>query len=85
MGSIFGLLGILCSIANLACFIMVLIKLFQAKGPLHGILGIICGLYTFIWGWMNVDQNENKNIMLAWTGTIVAGIVFNVLGRMAGS
>ncbi|MFP2926102.1 hypothetical protein ACLESO_12950 [Pyxidicoccus sp. 3LG] len=82
MGMILGLLGILCSIGNLICFIMVVIKLFQAKGPLHGILGIICGLYTFIWGWMNVDQNQNKNIMLAWTGTIVAGIVFNILGSM---
>ncbi|MCP3138647.1 hypothetical protein [Pyxidicoccus xibeiensis] len=85
MGMILGLLGILCSIANLACFIMVVIKLFQAKGPLHGILGIICGLYTFIWGWMNVDQNNNKNIMLAWTASIVAGIVFNVLGGMMSS
>jgi hypothetical protein len=86
MGMILGLLGALCGIGNLVCFIMVLIKLFQAKGPLHGILGIICGLYTFIWGWMNVDQNQNKNIMLAWTGTLVAGIVFNILGSMmAGS
>ena len=80
MGTIFGLLGMLCGIGNLICFIMVLIKLFNAKGPLHGILGFFCGIYTFIWGWMNVDQNQNKNIMLAWTGTIVAGIVFNILG-----
>lgn len=80
MGMILGLLGMLCGIGNLICFIMVLIKLFNAKGPLHGILGFFCGIYTFIWGWMNVDQNQNKNIMLAWTGTIVAGIVFNILG-----
>lgn len=86
MGMIFGLLGMLVGIGSLICFILVLIKLFQAKGVLHAILGFICGLYTFIWGWMNVDANNNRQIMLAWTGLIVAGIVFNILGSVfAGS
>jgi hypothetical protein len=81
-------MAILAQLVGLAClvpFIIVLIKLFQQKGVLHGILGIICGLYTFIWGWMNVEQNRNKNIMLAWTACIVAGIVFNVLGGLMSS
>jgi hypothetical protein len=33
-----------------------LVKLFQQKGALHGILGLICMLYTFIWGWMNIKK-----------------------------
>ncbi|WP_224369325.1 hypothetical protein [Hyalangium versicolor] len=81
MGMILGLLGMVVGLANLVCFVMVVIKLFQAKGPLHGILGIICGLYTFIWGWQNVETNQNRNIMLAWTGCIVLSVIFNVMGR----
>ncbi|NMO15769.1 hypothetical protein HPC49_03425 [Pyxidicoccus fallax] len=84
MAMIIGLLSVLISLASLIFFIMVLIKLFQAKGPLHGILGIFCGIYTFIWGWMNVDANDNRQIMLAWTGCIVGSIVLNILGAVAG-
>jgi hypothetical protein len=79
MGMIFRLLGGLTGIVSLVCFVMVLIKLFQRKGVLHGILGLICSIYTFIWGWMHVDENENRNVMLAWTGSFVLGIVFNII------
>lgn len=69
------------SAANLVCFIMVLIKLFKAKGALHGILGLICGLYTFIWGWINAGPQNIKNIMLIWTACFVlsmpVGFMFN--------
>jgi hypothetical protein len=81
MGMILGLLGLVVGLVNLACFIMVVIKLFQDKGALHGILGIICGLYTFIWGWQNVEKNQNRNIMLAWTGCIVVSIIINIMTR----
>ena len=36
--------------------IMVLIKLFQKEGVMKGILGLICMLYTYIWGWMNINK-----------------------------
>lgn len=75
-------MAILAQLVGLAClvpFVMVLIKLFQTKGALHGILGIICGLYTFIWGWMNATTLNIKNLMLLWTGLIIASLVLNVL------
>jgi hypothetical protein len=31
---------------------------------LKGILGVFCGLYAFIWGWMNAGRLGLKNIML---------------------
>ena len=46
---------------------MVLIPLFKTKGVLHGILGILCGLYPFIWGWINAKQLNLSKIMLIWT------------------
>ena len=76
-----GILLLLCQLGNLVCLVLVLLKLFPAEGPLKGILGIICGLYTFIWGWMNADKQGIKNIMLAWTALLVLAIV---LGGMAG-
>lgn len=75
----FQILAIVTGIGSLICFIIVLVKLFQQKGALHGILGLICGLYTFIWGWMNAARLNIKNIMLIWTVLILLGIVFNVM------
>ena len=75
-------MAILAKLISLAClvpFVMVLIKLFQQKGVLHGILGIICALYTFIWGWMNATTLNIKNIMLLWTGLFVAAMILNMI------
>ena len=63
-------------LAAFICFIMVLIKQFQTAGPIHGIIGIItCGIWTFIWGWMNAARLNIKNIMLIWTVLILICIV----------
>jgi hypothetical protein len=71
-----GVIGIGC----LVCFIIVLVKLFQENGILHGILGLICGLYTFIWGWINATRLNIKNIMLIWTLLIIVSIILGVVG-----
>ena len=55
MSILSGLVGLV----NLAMFIIVLIKLFQKEGALKGVLGLICALYTFIWGWMKPDTLGN--------------------------
>ncbi len=73
------ILAQLVGLASLVCFVMVVIKLFQQKGALHGILGILCGIYTFVWGWMNVATLNIKKLMLIWTVLIVVGIILNVL------
>jgi hypothetical protein len=70
-------LGMLLSLGCLICFIIVLIKLFQNEGALKGILGFICGLYTFIWGWMNATKLNIKNIMIIWTVLLILAAVIN--------
>ena len=70
------LAGIVC----LICWILVLIKMFPAEGPLKGILAIICGLYAFIWGWMNAAKFNLRNIMLAWTIAIIVSVVMSFMG-----
>jgi hypothetical protein len=74
------IIGMLVGLASFICFIMVLIKQFQNAGAVHGIIGIItCGIWTFIWGWMNATKLNIKNIMMAWTLLIVVGIIINVM------
>ena len=75
-----GILGLVIWVGCLICFVMVLIKLFQYKGPLHGILGLICGLYTFIWGWMNADRMGIRNIMMIWSLLILVNIILGFFG-----
>ena len=74
-----GILGLVLWLGCIICFIIVLIKLFQENGVLHGILGLICGLYTFIWGWINATRLNIKNIMVIWTLLIILSIVVNVM------
>ena len=72
-----GMLGLLLWLGCLICFIIVLIKMFQDAGVLHGILGLICGLYAFIWGWMNATRLNIRNIMLIWSLLIILSIIVN--------
>ena len=64
---VFNFWGGLLGLAVLVCYIIVLVKLFKDKGPLHGVLGLLCGLYAFIWGWMNAFRQNLLFVMIAWT------------------
>jgi hypothetical protein len=79
MLTLLSLLSIVTGIGSLVCFIMVLIKLFPDKGIGWGIFGVICSIYTFIWGWQNAERLGIQQIMQLWTGLIIAGIILNVL------
>jgi hypothetical protein len=63
--------------------IVVLIKLFKKEGVLKGILGLICMLYTFIWGWMHVKEENLQNVMYIWTGLWILGIVLSVISSVS--
>lgn len=65
--------------------LVVLFKLFQKEGFLKALLGFICMLYTFIWGWQNIKNEELqlKNWMYAWTAAIVVGVIIQMLALNA--
>jgi hypothetical protein len=71
-------LAILVSLGSLVCWIIVLVKIFQAGNIGMGIVGIICPLVAFIYGWMKADEYKIKNIMLIWTVLVIASIGLNV-------
>ena len=78
-----GILGGIAGFGFLICFIIVLIKQFQEGGLLHGIIGLItCGIWTFIWGWLNSSRLNIRNLMLIWT---LLWIVTAVLNTMSGA
>ena len=80
-----GILAMLVGLVSLVIFIMVLIKQFQNAGAVHGIIGIVtCGIWTFIWGWMNAGKLNIRNLMLIWTACIILSIILNIAaGGMA--
>jgi hypothetical protein len=86
MQSIATLLEILAGIGTLACFIVVLVKMFQngksGLGIACIILTIFCGLgplIAFIYGWMRSAEWDLRNIMLIWTVCWIIGIVGGVM------
>lgn len=74
------ILSMLLVLGSVICFVIVLIKLFQTEGALKGILGLICSLYTFIWGWMNATKLNIKNIMMIWTAILILAFIVNLMG-----
>ncbi len=67
------------AIGSLICWIMVLIKMFQNEKPLIGILGILCSLWAFIWGWMKSGTLGLKKTMMIWSACVVLTVVGNVI------
>ncbi len=77
--AIVSILVFVVGLVDLVLAIMVLIKLFQKEGVVKGILGIICMLYTFIWGWMKAKELQITNIMLGWTACIVVQVILSII------
>ena len=72
------ILSYIAAAISVVCWIIVLIRMFK-ESAVKGILGLICGLYAFIWGWMNSSAGL-KNIMLLWTLAIILGVIGGAIG-----
>ncbi|MDP4624020.1 MAG: hypothetical protein NWT08_02660 [Akkermansiaceae bacterium] len=66
-------------IGSIICWIMVLIKMFKAEKPLIAVLGILCSLWAFIWGWMKADAQGLKKIMMIWSVCIGLSVIGNII------
>lgn len=73
------IVGYVASAGSIICWIVTLIQMFQKDTVLKGILGIICGLWAFIWGWMNTAKTGQKGLMIGWTVCIIIGTAANVM------
>ena len=77
MSSLLMALSWITSLGSIVCWVIVLIKMFSDE-VVQGVLGLICGLWAFIWGWIHADEHGLRTVMLAWSACIVLGIVFSV-------
>lgn len=76
-----AILSMILGLVAFVIFILVLIKQFQTAGALHGIIGIItCGIWTFIWGWLNASKLNIRNLMLIWTAIIILNVILGFAG-----
>ena len=67
-----GIFSYLTWFGTLACFILVLVKQFESEGVFKGLIGILtCGIWTFIWGWINAKEQNIVSLMLLWTLFVV--------------
>jgi hypothetical protein len=81
---IYGLPGYIVGLGSLICFILVLVRQFQREGPVQGIIGIVtCGIWTFIWGWLNADRENIKSLMSIWSFFVIVSIIVRVLGFLS--
>jgi hypothetical protein len=74
-----GIFDYVAGFGAFVCFIMVLIKQFESGGVAHGVIGIVtCGIWTFIWGWINAGEEKIKSLMLIWTVLVVVSGGFHL-------
>jgi hypothetical protein len=78
-GLVIGGIFIIILIVSFICWIKVLIALFKKEGAGLGILGLLCGIYLYIWGWMKSKELGLKSTMIWWTLTILAALVLWVV------
>jgi hypothetical protein len=59
-----------------------IVRLFQKKGVLHGILGILFIIYPFIWGLIHFKEEDIKKPMTLWLAAIGVGILLAILNMV---
>lgn len=62
------------------CLLLMLTRLYRAKGALHVVLGIVSlGLYPFIWGWTAPAEFRVRKVTVAWTllAIVALGLVLS--------
>jgi hypothetical protein len=75
----------LVGIAELVCFVLVIVQMFQhgqtgiAVACLVGVLLCLVGfLAAFVYGWMKAGEWRIQNIMYVWTGCIVLSFILGL-------
>lgn len=73
-------IAVLLGLIAVVLHIMVLVKLFKHGGVGLGILGLLCGLFTYIWGWIKSTELGLKRTMIWLTVFLVLSTVCYMAG-----
>jgi hypothetical protein len=80
------ILALLCGLAMLVCFTLVVVKMFQNGKTTPGIVslvGLLCGIgmiFAFVYGWMKAKDWRITNIMIVWS---IASVLYIALVAMS--
>ena len=92
MGALIQIVSLVLSLVSLACFVMVVVKMFQNGQTGLGIACIVLvlcagigALIAFIYGWIKSGEWNIKNLMLIWTACIVVNIILTIVGITSGA
>ncbi len=77
-----GFFGV-AALVDLGCWLVVLVQIFKREPVWRGLLGLLCGVYAFHYGWRNAsgwdlrraEQDQPMlfhRMMLVWTLSILA-------------
>ena len=69
----------LAGLGAFVCWILVLVQIFKRQQIALGIVGIICSIVAFVYGWIKARDWGIMNIMLVWTACVVLMILFGAL------
>ena len=61
------LFAVVLMLVGFILWLVVLIKQFRHGGALQGIIGLITGIWTFIWGWLKHKELQMTKLMTMWT------------------
>lgn len=79
--TVLSLIATAAAIGSVICFIILVIKMFQAGDPMMGIVSLVlclCGLgflFALIIGWVNVDKYKARQLMPIYTAAFILMVV----------
>ncbi len=87
MALLITILQVIVGLVSLACFILVVVKMFQNGQTALGVVCIVLlfcvgigALIAFIIGWVNAQRWGITNIMVAWSVCVVIGVALSIVG-----
>lgn len=83
VGILLGGIGVLLLLIGIVLQIVLLVKLFKNGGVGLGILGLLCGPFTYIWGWVKSSELGMKKLMVWLTFTIIGAAALFVAAMAA--
>lgn len=85
MSALLQVIGGLCGLASLVCYILVVVQMFKRGQTGIGIASLVLllacgigGLVAFVYGWIKAKEWDIQNVMLIWTGCIVVSVLCNI-------
>ncbi|MDP0492470.1 MAG: hypothetical protein Q7Q71_15595 [Verrucomicrobiota bacterium JB023] len=62
-------------LGSLGCSLIVLFAIFTREGVALGMVGLLCNLVAFVWGWSKAESYGLRRVMMVWTSCLVLSLL----------